>query len=352
MKLLSFLLFLHLSLLSGYAQHVDKTGNKHECSPLFEKDSVLLIKMRYSKKELLTYANDSNYIKTTFSYSPTHGSIKSLESEIRLRGGYRRTNCYYPPLWLKIQKTDSKETLFQDDKKLKIVLPCLKSKKSNDDVLKEFLAYKIYELISIYHLDTRLLEIELEETKNDKTIDHKLIGFFIQDIKKAASLNQARVLKRNSHPQTQDPINSSRNAMFQYMIGNTDYSTTYRHNEKLIFVDGKIVPIPYDFDMSGFVNTSYAVVSEINNKTLPITKVTDRFYLGYDRGHEVLMQTRKEFLDLEDDIFNLIQAYEKYFTDPKEYKECKTYLASFFQILKDDKKFRNRITKQQLKKLE
>ncbi len=45
------------------------------------------------------------------------------------------------------------------------------------------------------------------------------------------------------------------------MIGNTDYSSAYRHNEKLLFVDGNIMPIPYDFDMSGLVDASYAVVS-------------------------------------------------------------------------------------------
>ena len=43
---------------------------------------------------------------------------------------------------------------------------------------------------------------------------------------------------------------SVRNAMFQYMIGNTDFSTAYQHNNKLLYIDKLIIPLPYDFDMS------------------------------------------------------------------------------------------------------
>lgn len=329
MKLLLYFFFLLLTGFLGYAQHIDVKGNRHEVSPLFAGETVLNIKLHYSKKEVLSYTNDSTYIESNLSYLETDGTIKSLETELRVRGSFRRTNCYYLPLWIKINKKASKETIFKDDKKLKLVLPCLKSTKSNDHVLKEFLAYKIYELISPYHFETKLLSIQFEEEKNNKKINHDLMGIFIQDDKKAASLNHGRVIKRHIHPNNQDPVTSVRNALFQFMIGNTDYSIAYQHNEKLIFVDDKIIPIPYDFDMSGFVNVSYAVVSAINNKTLPISKVTDRLYRGFDRGDEILEQTRKEFLYLEKDIYALMDQYKSYFRDPKEFTECKNYIMGF-----------------------
>ena len=171
------------------------------------------------------------------------------------------------------------------------------------------------------------------------------MGIFIQDDKKTASVNDGNLIKRHIHPNNQDPMSSARNAMFQYMIGNTDYSITYQHNEKLFYIDDKIVPIPYDFDMSGMVNASYAVVSAINNKPLPITKVTDRLYRGFDRDDEILQNVRNEFINHEQDIYLLMDRYQSYFRYPREFTECKSYIQSFYKIIKDDKKFENRILK-------
>ena len=352
MKFIIYFLCCFITWFSGYSQHVDKKGNFHELSPLFKDEKLLKIDLTYSKEHILANTNDSTYIKSNLSYEKEDGTLNSIEIEIRARGNYRRSNCYYLPLWLKINKEVSQGTIFQEDKKLKVVLPCLNSSRSNDDVLKEFLAYKIYQLISPYHLDTKLLSIQLTEDKIGEKINHHLIGFFIQDDKKAASTYNGNLLKRHVHPYNQDPMSSVRNAMFQYMIGNTDYSITYRHNEKLFFIDDKIVPIPYDFDMSGLVNASYAVVSAINNKPLPITKVTDRLYRGFDRDDEIIQEVRNEFLNHEKDIYSLMDRYKSYFKYPKEFTECKSYVESFYKIIKDDKKFKNRILKNQRTKLD
>ena len=44
----------------------------------------------------------------------------------------------------------------------------------------------------------------------------------------------------------------------------------------------KIIPLPYDFDMSGFINPSYAVV----NETLGIKNIRDRKYRGFKRSDD------------------------------------------------------------------
>lgn len=352
MKFIIYFLICSITWFSGYTQHVDKKGNTHEVTPLFKDEKLLKIHLIYSKENMLVNTNDSTYLKSELSYEKEDGILVSIETEIRARGNYRKSNCYYLPLRLKIHKEDSHGTIFQEDRKLKVVLPCLNSSRSNDDVLKEFLAYKIYQLISPYHFDTKLLSVQLTEEKKGKKIDHDLIGIFIQDDKKTASINHGNLIKRHIHPNNQDPMSSARNAMFQFMIGNTDYSITYQHNEKLFYIDDKIVPIPYDFDMSGLVNASYAVVSAINNKTLPITKVTDRLYRGFDRDDEIIEQIRNEFLFYENDIYTLMDQYKNYFKYPKEFTECKSYVESFYKILKDDKKFEKRILKNERTKLD
>ena len=153
-------------------------------------------------------------------------------------------------------------------------------------------------------------------------------------------------------PNGQDPASAVRNALFQYMIGNTDYSIVYRHNEKLFYFDDKIVPIPYDFDMSGLVNASYAVVSAIKNKTLPISDVTTRLYRGFDRDEAIVQEIREEYIAKENEVYSMVDYYQPYFKDPKEFKELRNYLDGFYKTIKDDKKFENSILKKTRSKLD
>jgi len=341
--ILFFFLFFVIPIIK--AQETKQKVNLHEVSPLFDGETNLSITLNYSKKKLLKFTNDSTYIKSNISYTEKDGGIKNMDVEMRARGNYRRTHCYYLPLWIKINKADSKGSIFEDDKKIKIVLPCLKSKKSNDNIVKEYLAYKIFECLSPYYFEAKLIPIQLEEQINNKTIDHNLVAILVQDDKQLAASFHGNIIKRNIHPNGQDPVSSVRNAIFQYMIGNTDYSAAYQHNEKIFFIDKKIVPVPYDFDMSGLVNPSYAIVSVVNDVELPINRVTQRMYRGFERDEEVVQQVRQEFLDRQTEVFNIIDQNEIFFEDPKEFVEAREFLSDFYQILGDDKKFNNSILK-------
>ena len=56
--------------------------------------------------------------------------------------------------------------------------------------------------------------------------------------------------------------------------------------------DKKIIPLPYDFDMTGWVNPSYATV----NTTLGINSVQDRKYRGFKREQKFFDEVRQQFL--------------------------------------------------------
>ena len=47
-------------------------------------------------------------------------------------------------------------------------------------------------------------------------------------------------------------------AIFEYMIGNTDWSMVYQHNVEMLYLNSAAFSIPYDFDHSGIVNAYYA----------------------------------------------------------------------------------------------
>lgn len=315
----------------------------------FGNKDPLPIKLRYNFQELLEKSDDSTYIQCELSYE-TEGQWRELEAEIRVRGGFRKTYCFFTPLKLKIPRESVDGTPFEKSRKVKLVMPCLKSKKADDNLLKEFMAYKIFEILSPYHFKTGLLEIELEILRNKKSDAYNLLGFMIQDDESFSSMNNAKEIERFIDYKVQDEKHRVINALFQYMIGNTDFSTVYLHNEKIFYVDDKIVPVPYDFDMSGLVDASYAVVSQVRDEVLPIEKVTSRLYRGFVADEVVLEEVRSLFIAKKGDVYAVIDDLESYFKDPKEFHLARTYIEGFYDMLQDDKKFNRRIVQKGRKK--
>ena len=341
--IIKLLLFYFLGTLSCFAQENKEDKKIGKVSKLFSSDSVVLLKMNYANKVIRKSTNDSTYLNLNLDYQTGSDVWKSLPVRVRSRGNNRLKNCYFAPIKMKIKKEASKGTLFKGNKELKLVLPCLTEKYRNDYLLKEFLAYKLYELVSPYHYKTRLLDITLTEPKGKKFKEHKIKGFFIEDIKKVASRHGGKVYKRNVHPMQQDALCSVQNAFFQFMIGNTDFSTAYQHNEKLLFVNSATVPVPYDFDMSGLCNTSYSVVSQIGSDVLPITSVTQRMYRGFKRDNEVMLEVRNQFLENKTKMLAIIDAHKVHFENPKAYMQCTSYIGDFFDVLANDSKFKKAI---------
>ena len=329
--------------LSSFGQKENKSEKLDKVSKLFSSETILPVVMSYSNKDLKKLTNDSTYINIDLSYVEATDSIRTLPVKVRARGNFRRKNCYFSPVKLKIKKENGKETLFKGNKDLKLVLPCLKTKDANDNVIKELLAYKLYEVVSKYHFKTRLLDFSLNESKGKKIEKHKVKAFFIEDIDELEDRFGGKKIKRNMHPLQQDSLYSIRNAFFQYMIGNTDFSTGFQHNQKILFVNGSSVPIPYDFDMSGLCNVSYSVVSQISGEALPLESVTDRLYRGFKRSDLTMMAIRNEFLENQGKMMTILDAHEVYFENPKEFAECKKFLMEFFDIIGSPAKFQAEI---------
>ena len=128
------------------------------------------------------------------------------------------------------------------------------------------------------------------------------------------------------------------------MIGNTDFSSAYQHNEKLIFVDGRqAIPIPYDFDMSGMVNAHYAVVSSVQGDNLDIEKVTQRLFRGFKRDPQVFDAVRRQYLDLKPRVMAYLDSMADDFHNSRQFQNTRDFLENFFQILRDDTSYREQI---------
>lgn len=340
---LLFLYFLIANFSVATAQSSKIIPLKNKSDLLFSEQDPLSLKLSYSIKDIKKQTNDSTYIPSILNYSLQNNTFQPLDIKLRVRGNYRLKKCYFPPLKVKIKKADSKNTVFQGNKSLKLVLPCLIQKDNDDNIIKEFLAYKLFEVISVYHFKTRMFNLSFEELKKNKSKTHLLKGFFIEDNSTVAKRIDAKVLKRFIHPLNQDKLSSIRNSFFQFMIGNTDFSTAYIHNVKLFFINKQTIPIPYDFDMSGLVNTSYSVVSQINNEVLDNQTVTQRLYRGFERNNNDFELIRQEFLANKKTILSIMDAHAGYFDNPKEFSTAREYILGFYDILENDNSFRRHI---------
>ncbi|MDO1513066.1 hypothetical protein Q2T41_10400 [Maribacter confluentis] len=337
-----------------------------------EHNELLPLKLQYTNKQLKKETDKHNTVYTDLIYK-NNNTWDTLPVYLNARGNFRRSTCYFPPLKMTLKKSLTNNTLFKGHKKLKVVLPCLLQKRGNDDVLKEYLAYKIYELIAETHFKTRLAAIEYIDTRGDKAEIHPLATFvptelkntalyegeeafalkkpkkyilkaiIIEDDKLVAKREGAQLLKRFVHPLNQAETESLNNAFFQFMIGNTDFSTAYQHNQKLIFKEGETIPVPYDFDMSGLVNASYAVVSNIQNTSLNITDVKERMYRGFKRDTAIYYKTRQHFLEQRAAIYSMMDEHKEYFEDPETFDQAKNYIQSFYTILDNETKFKTLI---------
>ena len=99
------------------------------------------------------------------------------------------------------------------------------------------------------------------------------------------------------------------------------------------------IPLPYDFDMTGWVNPSYATV----NTTLGINSVQDRKYRGFKREQKYFDEVRQQFLNQKMELFRIVASYESEFTDPKEYQNMFEFMESFYEVMEDKVKFQKSI---------
>ncbi|WP_187175468.1 hypothetical protein [Algoriphagus sp. AK58] len=240
---------------------------------------------------------------------------------------------------IKLKKDEAKGTIFQGNRSLKLVLPCSKSKTADSFLGKEYLAYKLYEKVTEYTFDTRLVNVEFTNLDDKKAEPVLLLGILIEDDDEVAKRFDGEILNKKIPPNIMEDFATVRHDLFQMMIGNTDWSGLYQHNQKAMVIGEKtIIPLAYDFDMTGLVNPPYAQV----NSAVGIEKITDRMYRGFCRNPEIFQSIRKEFLEKEATIFQTIEDTKMYFSE-SDAKSVRAFIKEFYDILKSDKLFQQKV---------
>ena len=308
-----------------------RAQNFFKYDSLFIDQKPLKIRLNYSNNNLNKNTNDSTLMKTKLFFIQENKN-KEIDVSVRARGNFRRKHCYFTPVKIKIKKRDASNTIFSDNRTLKLVLPCKNDRDKNDNILKEFIAYKIYEIISPFYFKTRRLEINYTDQKRKNQKNFNLIGFFIEDDDKVAKRFDSKIIKRKISPLAMDDFNSVNLSFFNFLIGNTDFSSAHQHNGKLLFYEKKIIPIPYDFDLTGWVKPKYG--SGITNRLG--YSFEERNYIGFKREKSIYSKVRNHYLTLKEKILKTVKLYESEFEYKKSYNLMMNYLGEFYEILEND----------------
>lgn len=271
------------------AEEYAEAREQAERAPLFLDEEPLRMTLRTDIKWLRDERNDSVQVEGTLSFIDMDGSEVVTPMQTRARGNFRRSkkNCRFPPLRLNFKENQVDGTVFEGQDKLKLVTPCHDER---DDyqryIFNEYLAYRILNVLTPNSFRVRLVEITYEDTSEDYETRTK-IGFLIEDEDDMAARASGTLEDvAQFHPARAYGEYSVLVAMFNYMIGNTDWSPVYFHNVKLVRTeDARFLTVPYDFDFSGTVNARYATVDpSLHND---IRRVTQRLYRGFCRDELV-----------------------------------------------------------------
>jgi hypothetical protein len=302
---------------------------------LFGENDPASITLIYDVKDFLKNKNKDKYVKAQLIYHLNDTIDINKEIRLKARGKNRKEVCPFPPLWINIRKANLQNSYLEGVKKIKLVTYCARGRSNLDYVLKEFLVYKMYNLVSPYSFRVRLVKVKYVDIGR-KNREYDSWGFFIEpEDMMAQRLNAFPLKLDNIGYRSTDPWETDIMSTFQYIIGNADYSIRSRQNVKLLILDDTVkvnsIPVPYDFDYSGFVNADYAIPGD----NLGITSVTQRYFLGPCRTEETYRQIFDHFFKKQEEIYHLLKSFE--YLDERVINVAIKYLDEFFLSARDEK---------------
>ena len=262
-------------------------------APLFAGDTPLEVSIEVDFVSLCRprETEDCEFTPSTLGYRDASGHKQSLPVQIKIRGGWRSLtqNCSVPLLWVSFEGSATSGTPFEGQTLLPLTTHCgkglsldpaqssIRRSEYEQYLLREFLAHRLYNTVSDYSLRLRLLRISYRKPGSGGSRARHW-AFLSEHFDDLATRLGAERLPRGSFDATRLAAQPAATlALFQYMIGNTDWSIARERNTVLLSLDGRQIPVPYDFDMSGLVNAGYAGPAP----GLPIDDVRDRYFLGY-----------------------------------------------------------------------
>lgn len=268
--------------------------------------------------------------KRTNNYLPGTLSAKDGKSyavEIRPRGRFRRKVSQIPPMKIRFSGKELRADNLDSLNEIKIALPCFLTDEGDQLIVKEYLIYRMFEKLSDAHFRARLVRLNLRDTNEKSTGAKKMYAILVEDEEDvAARLGGVPEEEFGIPAENMDQQQAALVAMFQYLIGNTDWDFSMHRNLQLIRLkdSDKILPLPYDFDFSGLVSAPYASPSSESG----LRTVRDRYLMAGGLDADSLKAANQLLKSKEKELYEICRSK---FIPRSAGKSMVKYLGTYFR---------------------
>ncbi len=317
--------------------------------PLFESDDLLEVTIRAPFETIMGDRPDEDYVPGTFEYTDADGAAVVLDVGVRTRGEFRRRRdvCPFAPLRINFKKGQVKGTEFAGQDKLKLVTHCRSGHGGYEQsVLGEYLAYRILNAVTDNSFRVRLMRVTYAYT--DDSDEKQSYAFFIEHKDRLAKrLDRDLYEPAETEISELDAENLNLTSVFQYLIGNTDFSPVAARPDEhcchnyVLFGEppARVLSIPYDFDQSGLADAPHANP----NPRFGLRSVQDRLYRGRCVNNHILESSYQAFRDQRDHIYGLIDTTPG--MSNKYRKQHRKYVESFYEVIDNPRRADMRFTR-------
>lgn len=282
---------------------------------------------------------DPQYYDGELTYFPDGGEPVRFSVKVMARGHFRRNPevCSFPPLLVNFKGKEVKNTIFDNQDKLKLVTPC----QDEEDVIEEYMVYKMYNQVTDMSMKVRLAKILYYDTSAGKKLFEKY-SFFVEDKDHVAKRNEAIIRERFLTPFELEKEKYKKMVLFEYMIGNKDWYVTSRKNVVIMQSEDPVIEleaVPYDFDLSGLIDAAYSKPAGV-----------PEYLLADKRVYRGLCYTSDEFKDTFEFYRKLKPVFESVINSqeliPKyNRKQLIRYIDKFYSVINNDQLFKSEILK-------
>ncbi len=311
--------------------------SSHASADVFAETSALELTLSAPFSAVFRTRENPEYQAATLAYRDASGNDVAVPLRVRVRGKSRAAVCEFPPLLLNFRTPDLSGTLLEGEDRLKLVTHCSPKEAYDDYVLLEYLAYRVLNQATPHSLRARVVTVSYTDSARERELGTRR-GILLED--------EDRFAERQGWTKFAGPAVEGRQydpealaivEVFQYLIGNTDWSAFAGprgedccHNVvPYVRADGTFVPVPYDFDASGIVDPPHAAPDE----RLRIRNVRQRLYRGRCRTPEQLAPAFGRFEEQRASIVALFDAREG--LDPSVAADARAYVEGFYAVLGD-----------------
>ncbi len=314
-------------------------------APLFAGDDVLEVRISAPFADIMEERSTEDDTPATFAYRDAEDRDVDLEIGVRTRGRYRhqRRICPFAPLRLNFRDTDG--TLFETSDKLKLVSHCRSTNQYARSLLREYLAYRILNVLTDYSFRVRLLQVEYFDT-GENEITYSGHAFLIEHRDQLSARTGLEVVNAESvELEELDAPFTNLISVFQYLIANSDFSPIRGaagerccHNSTLFrSAEEPILSIPYDFDMTGLVSAPHSRA----NPRFGLRNVRERLYRGRCRNNDHLDATIRLFIDKKQEVFDMLSRYRHLNTG--SVKRATSFVEEFYETIEVPRKVKREL---------